>query len=109
MRGEFAADAAAELGVLRPRVKRAGGGARAAVVRERKRTDGYAIVAWIEHSREWGVFAQGENRDMLCGLRDRLEVFGLFARVVCCELCEGGDVNLYEALPDAPVSRRSDA
>lgn len=70
------------------------------------RTVGFAVVAWIAHVEEWGVFAQGEKRDLMVQLRDRLEAFGLIARVVDCELCEGGEVNLFEPLGDPEVSDR---
>lgn len=62
------------------------------------------MVAWIAHLEQWGVFAQGEKSDLMFQLRERLEVFGLFARVVDCELCENGEVNLFEPLEDPEVS-----
>lgn len=61
---------------------------------------GFAIVAWIEASGEWGVFAQGEKRELLASMCERLQMFGLIARVVDCELEEGGAVSLFAPLGD---------
>lgn len=64
---------------------------------------GFAVVAWSLSLEEWCVFAQAERRELMDGLRDRLEILGVEARVVDCELLDNGDVQLLQSLSD-PVS-----
>lgn len=67
------------------------------------RVVGFAVVAWSLSLEEWCVFAQAERRELMDGLRDRLEILGVEARVVDCELLDNGDVKLFQSLAD-PVS-----